>query len=108
MPGLYSHTTRATGTILTANIYNTDHQNHINNHVPDQMDDLSSNTAAYQATTDPGESGSESLPTSLEGEIQRVRHILVEAGGNTYWYESPDRSLALNDLTSVLQARVFS
>jgi hypothetical protein len=51
--GLYSHTTRASGLTLTANIYNTDHQNHINNHNTTQIDDYSSSIAEMKTMTDP-------------------------------------------------------
>ena len=88
MPGLYSHTTRATGTILTATIYNGDHQNHINNAIPQQHDDYSSNVAQMQTQTDPGEMGSESLATSTAGELERLRFAIKEIKGTTYWYET--------------------
>lgn len=42
-----------------------------------------------QSMVDPGESGSESLPTDLAGELQRIRTILSETNYRTYWYESP-------------------
>ena len=96
MAGLYSHTTRASGLILTAAIYNTDHQNHITNHVPDQMDDYSATVSQMRTQTDPGESGTESQPSTLAGELERIRFILAEITGNTYWYESPS-----SDLTQV-------
>ena len=89
MAGLYSHTTRASGLTLTASIYNADHQNHIDNMDPDQMDDESSDVTAMQATADPGEVGSESLPTSLQGEIQRLRNMLKEITGEAQWYVTP-------------------
>lgn len=88
MPALYSHTTRATGTILTATIYNGDHQNHIDNGVPAQLDDYSVNVAQMQTTTDPGDAGSESLALSLAGEIERLRFAIKEMKGTTYWYET--------------------
>ena len=90
MAGLYSHTTRSTGTTLTAAIYNADHQNHINNHVPAQMDDYSSSVAEMQTQTDPGEVGSESQPTSLAGELARLRKIIAEMKGTQYWYQTSD------------------
>lgn len=89
MPGLYSHTTRSDGLTLTAAIYNADHQNHIDNFVPSQMDDYSSTTTEMRTTTDPGESGSESLPTTMAGELERLRYIIKEMHGGTYWYTSP-------------------
>lgn len=88
MAGLYSHTTRSTGTTLTASIYNTDHQNHIDNHVPAQMDDYSSTVAQMQTTTDPGEVGTESQATSLAGELERIRFVLKEMKGTAQWYET--------------------
>jgi microcystin-dependent protein len=93
MPGNYSHTNRATGTVLTANIYNSDHQNHIDNDIPTMMDDYSANVAQMQYATDPGESGSESLATSLAGEIERLRFMIKELSGKLRWYESPSVSL---------------
>jgi len=88
MAALYSHTTRTTGTTLTASIYNTDHQNHIDNGVPLQQDDYSSNATQMQSTTDPGEVGSESLATTQAGEFERLRFILKELTGSDQWYQS--------------------
>lgn len=86
MPALYSHTTRATGTILTATIYNGDHQNHIDNGVPSQLDDYSANTIQMQAVVDPGDVGSESLASSLAGEIERLRYAIKQMKGTAQWY----------------------
>lgn len=94
MAGLYSHTTRTTGTTLTAAIYNADHQNHITNHVPEQMDDYSDNVAEMQTTTDPYPAASESLATSLAGELERIRYLIAQITGETQWYIDPDNSLA--------------
>ena len=94
MSGNYSHTTRSTGTVLTASIYNSDHVNHITNATPAGLDDYSSTVTEMRATTDPGESGTESQPTSLAGELERIRNVLVEITGKTYWYETPGTSLA--------------
>ena len=112
MAGLYSHTTRASGTTLTANIYNSDHQNHIDNHVPLQMDDYSSTVAQMQITTDPGEVASESQATSLAGELERIRFAIKDSKGTTHWYETPDTTLAAvagtDDEGSVLGTRVLN
>lgn len=88
MPGLYTHITRASGTILTATIYNSDHQNHIDNHIPTMIDDYSVNLAQMQTQVDPGELGTENLATDLAGEIARFRFALKELKGTTYWYQS--------------------
>lgn len=94
MPALYSHTTRATGTTLTAAIYNADHQNHIDNGVPAQLDDYSASSGQMQSTADPGEVGTESLPTSLAGELERLRFSLNEVKTylgltSAHWYVTP-------------------
>lgn len=104
MAALYSHTTRADGLILTAAIYNADHQNHIDNGVPAQFDDYSTNAAQMRTQTDPGESGSESLPTTLGGELERLRFAIAEIKGTTYWYETA----TTNGADHVLAIQVYS
>lgn len=91
--GLYSHTTRATGTILTAAIYNADHTNHITNQNPAMTGALADTLTEYRSTADPGGSGSEILAGSLAGELQRLRYALNRIVGKTYWYEAPAISL---------------
>lgn len=88
MAGLYTHTTRADGLILSADIYNADHQNHIDNLVPAMIDDYSTSTAQMQTQTDPGETGSESLATSLAGELERIRYRLAEISGMALWNQT--------------------
>jgi len=108
MAGLYSHTTRATGLTLTASIYNADHQNHIDNHIPAQMDDQSSSVAQMQSNTDPGEVGSESQATTLAGELERLRFMLKDITGEDQWYVTPVSTLsALNNL-NVPEIQAFS
>jgi hypothetical protein len=103
MAALYSHTTRSTGTTLTAAIYNADHQNHIDNGIPAQLDDYSSSVSQMQSTTDPGEVGTESQPTSLAGELERLRFAIKEAkavGGSTpaQWYTTPVAAWSTGDV----------
>ena len=88
--GTYSHTTRATGLTLTATIYNNDHVNHITNMNYPGLDDYSANNAQMQETTDPYPASAESLATSGEGEIKRIRYILSQLHpAETKWYEDP-------------------
>ena len=98
--GLYSHTTRANGLVVTAAIYNGDHQNHITNLDPIYIGMHSDSTAEFRATTDPGGDGSESLPTNLAGELERIRYCLARIVGKTYWYEDPEADL--QDITDPL------
>lgn len=81
MPGLYSHTTRAAGTVVTATIYNGDHQNHIDNQTPDKTDDWSSSATQKQTTSDPyGAQATDTLATSLSEELQQLRYIVGQLG----------------------------
>ena len=88
MGGLYSHTTRATGTILTANIYNADNQNHIDNQTPQMTDDYSASIAQMQSTRDPYPGDAESLAISSAEEFESIRYVLKEIIGNSQWYVS--------------------
>ena len=104
----YTHTTRANGTILTASIYNTDHQNHIDHNVPQDINDYSASQSEMQVTTDPGEVGSESFAVSLAGELERLRFAIQEIKGSAQWYASAPVSLqSLND-NVVLLVQVYS
>lgn len=96
MAALYSHTTRATGLTLTAAIYNSDHQNHIDNGVPLQQDDYSSSVGQMQTSTDPVEVGSESLATTQAGEFERLRFTIRELKGEQQWYETSTGSTKRN------------
>lgn len=57
------------------------------------IDDYSTNSTQMQVTADPGEVGTESLATTLAGELARIRHMLKEITGENQWYESPVSSL---------------
>lgn len=89
----YSHTTRSDGTILTESVYNTDHQNHVNNQIPTSLDDYEVSVAQMQIVADPAPSGTPSRATSLAGEIVRLRYALKDVkrilGGSAFapqWY----------------------
>lgn len=99
MAGLYSHTTRATGLVLTANIYNTDHQNHIDNSIPAQIDDYSSSVAEMQSITDPYPASSEDQAASLAGELERLRYVLKQITGAAQWYVDPATDIATINTT---------
>jgi hypothetical protein len=94
MPGLYAHSSRVSGELITAAKYNADNQNHIDNQTPQMTDDYSTSAAQMQAESDPGELASESLPTSLAGELERIRYAIREAKGTTHWYQTPATTLA--------------
>ena len=102
MPALYTHTTRSTGTVLTATIYNGDHQNHIDNGVPLQHDDYSVNATQMQTITDPGEVGTESLATTQAGEFERLRFAIKEMKNTAQWYTSVIGSLGYRKVLGLI------
>lgn len=77
------------GEILTAADLNSSFQVIPNTNIPEDIDDFSVNALEMQTQTDPGESGSESLATSLSEEIARLRFAIKDATGKTYWYQTP-------------------
>src|SRR3990167_8035876 len=85
----YSITSRATGTTLTAAIYTADHQAHADNQTPENTDDYSTNAAEMQATSAPDPAATESLATTMDGELQRVRYIIKQITGRSQWYIDP-------------------
>jgi hypothetical protein len=91
--GGYTHVTRASGTILTAAIYNNDHLNHIYNQNPVMTGAYSDTLAQYQASTDPGAIGTENLADTLAGEIERIRYQLRAITGEAQWYHPPASTL---------------
>jgi hypothetical protein len=93
MPGNYVlRKTYVDGDILSASDYVADHQQHIDNQTPEATDDASANVAAMRTTVDHGDVGSESLASTLAGEIQRLRYAIQHIKGVlnnsavTQWY----------------------
>lgn len=87
--GLYSHTTRAVGTILTAAIYNSDHQNHITNANPSMTGAYSDSLSEHQLVSDPGGLGTEVLAANLAVELEQLRFCLKRITGKAQWYIAP-------------------
>ena len=94
MPGNYSRiNVEADGNILTASNYNAEHDNHITNHTPTGLDDYSVSVAQSNIQTDPGATSSESLPSSLAGELERIRYVISRIVGQSLWRDVPATSL---------------
>lgn len=90
-----SYTLRKTyvdGDILSAADYVADHQQHIDNQDPQHTDDYSLNLTQMRTYTDTGDVNTESLATTLAGELERLRyqikHIKEKLNGATItqWY----------------------
>ena len=74
---------------LTAADLNAEFDNILNNLIPAGLDDESASDAAMQAVADPYPGSVISKPTSLTGELQRIRYILKQLSGATQWYIDP-------------------
>lgn len=95
MGGLYS---RVKTWVSTEDVnysdLNAEFDNILTNFVPLMIDDYSTDVTQMQVTADPGELATESKATTLAGELARLRHMIKEITGKTYWYQSPSDSLA--------------
>lgn len=100
--GNYSITTRATGTLVTAAIYNADHQNHVTNQNPLGTGAYSDNQTQMQLSTSPGTVGGESFATSLGGELERLRYIINQIVGGTQWYDLAAFPTMLSQVTTTI------
>lgn len=81
--------------ILNYTDLNTEFDNVLNNMYPEMFDDGSATEAQMQAVTDPYPASVASLPTSLQGELQRLRYLIAQITGNTYWYQDPETTIAI-------------
>lgn len=95
MPGTWSYSkTFVNGEVLTHTDLNGVLNDVLTNFVPAGMDDYSTNASQMQSVTDPYPASVASLATSLAGELERIRYLLAQVTGETYWYIDPDASIA--------------
>ena len=65
------------------------------------LDDYSSSASQMQSTVDPYPAGVESLATTGQGELERLRHVLKQMTGWTQWYTYTDSwARALGTITT--------
>jgi len=77
--GLYTHTTRAAGTVVTATIYNGDHQNHIDHQTGEFTLGEALDVTTLRTTQDPYASQvteDVSASDSIQRDIRHLRYIL--------------------------------
>jgi hypothetical protein len=83
------------GDTITAALWNGMEQNLINNGlVPSGIEDYSATDGQMQTQVDPYPGSATSRPTSLQGELERMRYQLAQITGKTYWYQDPDTNIA--------------
>jgi hypothetical protein len=86
---------------VTYSDLNAEFDNIIANDKPEKSDDYSLTTNQMQIQTSPGSQGSESLATTLAGELERLRYVISRIIGQTYWYDTPARSLQTGSVETV-------
>lgn len=97
MAGLFSRVkTWLQSENLKASDVNAEFNNIITNLNAPQVAGDSPTVARMKAEEDPGSQGTESLATSIAGELRRLRFVVRRAFGTTYWYDTPP-----SDITSL-------
>lgn len=101
MPAIFTRTKSwVSNEVLTASDLNAEFNNLLNNTIPASIDDYSADVATMQSGADPGGVGTESLATSLAGEIQRLRFAIKRIVGGDQWYSTPSFDLTTASLTA--------
>jgi hypothetical protein len=93
MAWVYSKTW-AFGEVLTHTDLNQNFADVQTNYTPQGMGDYSASTSQMRAQTDPYPASSESLAVDMAGELERIRYVIAQIIGETYWYIDPDASIA--------------
>ena len=79
---------------LTSADLNASFQRTVDANIPQCVGDYSVSVTQMQAYTDPYPSSTESLATTLAGEIERLRYQVRALVGKSNWYEAADNSVA--------------
>lgn len=82
------------GQLITAALWNNEWENIDTNFTPDGMDDASVNDTAFETDVDPYPGSVNSRPTSLTGELQRLRFQIRNITGKSKWQFDPDVDIA--------------
>lgn len=102
MGATFSRLKNWTTEILTNTDLNMEIDNILNNFGPAGVDDYSSTAVQMKLQTTPGGLGTESLATSLAGELERLRFVIQRLVGSStsYWYQAPPSTIT--DLVAAL------
>ncbi len=97
--------TVSSGNTITADHYNSANSTHINNNIPESIDDYSANATEMGTVVDPYPSGVVSLAPTLAGELERLRYQILEIQKvldptATLWYGDVSDSLFLGEKAS--------
>ena len=78
---------------LTSQAYNEDHQRHIDNLYPEQIDDFSETGDMLNILFNPYANDVAQRPTNLAEEIAALRFMIRSLTGKDRWYEAPQASI---------------
>lgn len=90
--------------ILTASDLNNEFNNLLNNSVASSIVGASADVASMQSTADPGGVGTESLASSVSGELQRLRFAIKRIINQAQWYVAPVGSLSTGGISTAALA----
>ena len=82
------------GQVIAASLWNNEFTNLFTNINPLGVGSYSDTDPQMQTQTDPFPSGSTSRPTSVAGELERIRFVVAGITGNALWYQVPDATIA--------------
>jgi hypothetical protein len=96
MPAVFSRVHNWITEILTSSAINAEFNNILNNLDPTGVGSYSTTVAQMKLQTSPGGLGTESLATSLGGELERLRYVIAQLIGPNvqYWYQAPPTTLS--------------
>lgn len=105
-----AYKTWVTGEVLTAGDLNSSFTTVITNSDPSTINDYSVNVATMRTTADPYPASSESLATTLAGELERIRYVINQLNGTAQWYIDPSSSMetVVNGVQTFAGAKTFS
>lgn len=82
------------GQLITAALWNHEWEHIDTNFTPDGMDDARLNDTAFETDVDPYPGSVNSRPTTLTGELQRLRFQIRNITGKSKWQFDPDVDIA--------------
>lgn len=96
MPAVFSRVKNWVNEVLSPADLDAEFNNILNNLDPTGVGSYSATVAQMKLTTDPGEVNTESLATSLGGELERLRFAIQEMKGSSaaQWYSTASTSLS--------------
>lgn len=81
------------GQLITSALWNNEFENLDNNLIPSGIDDASVSDGAFETDVDPYPGSVISRPTTLEGELHRLRYQVRAITGEAKWQNRPEKTI---------------